>query len=343
MFNFIVRAADNSEAGGGIVSCSGLDCNVCELVKTVVNIFQLLTWISAAVAILFIVIGGFIYIGARGNELLMSQAKKTIIWAIIGFALVLLAFLGIKATYKVIGATNQGFWEEINCDAAAGILSSSGKIAAVPEQSVSSLLRGAKNGGIIAGKIKAGTSSNDLGQLVKNLDEDKMAIFAAANQSEKKPIMAVGKKNNQPELLYVDRSLINQLLKSTSQLLIKRVYAQTVSDNEINEILAEITQLVERLIEKNQELLLIIAERTNINSGTNPLGNVSVSTIHNITSKVSQCFNSGGYWFMFKDSCKAAEQSCNPVKCSVQSDFAYTAGCQCPEDKCLKESSCVDK
>lgn len=343
MFNFIARAAEDSEASEGIVSCSGLDCNVCELVKTVVNIFQLLTWISAAVAILFIVIGGFIYIGARGNELLMSQAKKTIIWAIVGFALVLLAFLGIKATYKVVGATNEGFWEEIDCDADTGILGSNKRIAAIPEQSAASLIRGAKNGGIAAGKLKMEAGSNELGQLVENLDEDKMAIFAAAGQSEKKPIMAIGKKNNQPELLYVDRSLINQLLKSTGQLLISSVYAQTAGNNQINELLAEITQVVQRLIEKNQELLVIITQRTNIGSGENSLGNVPVSTIHNITNKVSQCFNSGGYWFMFSDTCKAAEQNCNPVKCSVQSDFSLTAGCQCPEDKCLSGSNCVDK
>ncbi|MFH1183151.1 MAG: pilin [Candidatus Moraniibacteriota bacterium] len=344
MFYLITKAAESSDSGeSSIVTCSGVDCNVCELVKTIVNIFQWFTWISAAVAILFIVIGGFIYIGARGNENLMAQAKKTIIWAIVGFALVLLAFMAIKATYQVVGATNQGFWEEIDCgDGVSGAVNS--KDNTIPEQTVAGLLRGAKNGGIIAGRLST-AGLGDVAQLIDQLPEENMLIFSAASQNDRKPIMAIGKKDDQPELLYVDRTLINELLRSnkTTYSFLSIASAQSGDSEEINKLLSEITQVIQRLIEKHQELLVIIAERAGLDLGTNPIGNIPVSAIYNITNKVSQCFDSGGYWFLFNDICQATEQGCNATKCTPQDNFSLTASCQCPEGKCLSGSRCVEK
>ena len=343
MFYLIAKAAEDSGSGeNSIVTCSGLDCNVCELMKTIVNIFQWLTWISAAVAILFIVIGGFIYIGARGNENLMSQAKRTIIWAIGGFALVLLAFLAIKSTYKIIGATNESFWEEIDCGGESS--ASNSKKGEIPEQTVAGLLRGAKDGGIIAGRLKTDAGYGDLSQLINQLPEENMLIFSAASQNDKKTIMAIGKKDNQPELLYVDRTLINNLLRSnkTTFSLVSSAAAQDGDSEEINKLLSEITQIVQRLIEKQQELLVIIAKRSSLDP-KNPIGNVPVSTIYNITDRVNQCFESGGYWFLFKDICQASEQNCSSVKCTPQENYNPTASCQCPEGKCLSGNKCVDK
>jgi hypothetical protein len=119
--------------------------------------------------------------------------------------------------------------------------------------------------------------------------------------------------------------------------------AQGDDSEQINNLLSEITQVVQRLIEKQQELLVIIAERTGYTSGTNPLGNVPVSAVYNITNNVSQCFNSGGYWYLFDDICQAAGQSCNATKCTSQENFSLTASCQCPEGKCLSGSRCVQK
>ena len=274
MFYLIAKAATDasSSAENGFVSCSGIDCNVCELVKTVVNIFQWLVWVSAAVAILFIVIGGFIYIGARGNENWMSQAKRTIIWAVVGFAIVLLAFLAIKVTYQVLGATNQGLWEEIDCST-SGASNTTNKTK-IPQQNLANLIRGGRNGGVIAGRVGKNTSAGDFQQLISSLPQDEVLIFATLDQNNKKPIMAIGKNQDQPELLFVDKTLINELLKSskTSSIVNIAKAESIMSASDIETLLSELTQIINKLIENNQELLAIIAKKTKLDPA-NPLGN----------------------------------------------------------------------
>ena len=156
--------------------------------------------------------------------------------------------------------------------------------------------------------------------------------------------MAIGKKDDQPELLFVNRALLNELLRSkVSFKFLKVVKAQTNDSEKINELLAEITQVVQRLIEKKQDLLVIIAKRAGLNLDDKLGESISVSTVYNITNKVSQCFDSGGYWYLFKDICQAARQSCKTVKCTPQENFSLIASCQCEEGKCLSGSRCVNK
>jgi len=65
--------------------------------ETVVgNIANYALYLSAAIAIIFIIIGGYKYLTSLGNPEAIQQAKNTIVWAIAGLILVLLAFLIIK-------------------------------------------------------------------------------------------------------------------------------------------------------------------------------------------------------------------------------------------------------
>lgn len=73
------------QAGSGISSTR----NVNELIIRIINI---ILGISAAVAVLMIVIGGFRYIISAGDEKQSGAAKKTIINAVIGLVIIILAF-----------------------------------------------------------------------------------------------------------------------------------------------------------------------------------------------------------------------------------------------------------
>jgi hypothetical protein len=69
------------------------DSNVNELLLRIINI---LLAIVGLVAVLFLIIGGFRYITAGGNEETAEAGKKTIINAIIGIVIVILSFVIVR-------------------------------------------------------------------------------------------------------------------------------------------------------------------------------------------------------------------------------------------------------
>jgi hypothetical protein len=75
---------------GGTTDCadSGATNSVQSILKTVINIFSL---IVGAVSVIMIIIGGFRYIISGGESSNVSGAKNTIIFAIVGLVIVVLA------------------------------------------------------------------------------------------------------------------------------------------------------------------------------------------------------------------------------------------------------------
>ncbi len=61
--------------------------------QTIGNVVELALILSAGVAIIFIIIGGYQYIFSFGNPEAIEHAKNTIIWAIIGLVLALSSVL----------------------------------------------------------------------------------------------------------------------------------------------------------------------------------------------------------------------------------------------------------
>jgi hypothetical protein len=58
----------------------------------IITIAQWLTFIAGAVAALFMVIGGYYFISANGDEEKVTKGKETLIWASIGLATAILAY-----------------------------------------------------------------------------------------------------------------------------------------------------------------------------------------------------------------------------------------------------------
>lgn len=69
------------------------------ITKMITGLFEVL----GVVAVLMIIISGFKYITAQGNEEQTEQAKSGLQWAIIGLALALLAYVIVVATAKLFG------------------------------------------------------------------------------------------------------------------------------------------------------------------------------------------------------------------------------------------------
>jgi len=62
-----------------------------QMADVVTNIINLLLMLTAGVAIIYLIIGGYKYITAFGNPEGIQQAKNTVLWAILGLILALLA------------------------------------------------------------------------------------------------------------------------------------------------------------------------------------------------------------------------------------------------------------
>ena len=88
---------------------TGLNCsagsNVNQLIKTVIN------WalgITFAIAVLFLIIGGFWYITAGGNEEQADKGKKTIVNALIGVVVIVLSYVIVNVVTNLVSNTSVG-------------------------------------------------------------------------------------------------------------------------------------------------------------------------------------------------------------------------------------------
>ncbi|MFC1618001.1 pilin [Patescibacteria group bacterium] len=66
------------------------------------NVIDWALGIAGAIAVLFIIIGGIRYTASAGNQQLQEAAKKTLTSAIIGFIIVILAFVIIDIIFRVL-------------------------------------------------------------------------------------------------------------------------------------------------------------------------------------------------------------------------------------------------
>lgn len=70
-----------------------------------VNMFESFLPIAGLISMFLIILSGFRYITARGNEEQVAQARKGLQWAIIGLIVILLSYVIVVATAKLFGAT----------------------------------------------------------------------------------------------------------------------------------------------------------------------------------------------------------------------------------------------
>jgi len=62
----------------------------------VFQIIQIALWVVGMLAVLFLIVGGYRYITASGNEEQVEGAKQTIFHAIIGLAIVIMSFVIVR-------------------------------------------------------------------------------------------------------------------------------------------------------------------------------------------------------------------------------------------------------
>jgi energy-converting hydrogenase Eha subunit B len=85
--------------------CDGLSCNPDANAEKIIT--TVITWIlgiAALIAVLMLIIGGILYVTAAGNTDRAKQARQTILYAVIGLIVIVLAY------FIVAFVTNFAIW-----------------------------------------------------------------------------------------------------------------------------------------------------------------------------------------------------------------------------------------
>jgi len=71
--------------------------------ELIVSIINWLLAIIGSIVLLFIIIGGIMYMTAAGNEEQIKRAKRILFYTILGFAVVLISYSLIQEIKKILG------------------------------------------------------------------------------------------------------------------------------------------------------------------------------------------------------------------------------------------------
>ncbi len=106
-----------SAQAGGLVPCSGPDCNTCHVVALANNVMNWLITFLAVVAVIGFVISGFQMVTSGGSEDGWKSAKTRFTNVVIGIVLVLASWLIVDTI--MLGLTGYGMdaWGTVECKA----------------------------------------------------------------------------------------------------------------------------------------------------------------------------------------------------------------------------------
>ncbi|MBX4191746.1 MAG: pilin [Candidatus Doudnabacteria bacterium] len=96
----VVKTGDTAITGNNLPNNPLMDDTFYQLLVRMLTGFLS---VAGLISILMIVIGGFRYITAQGNEEMAESGKKTLQWAIIGLVIILLAYVIVRSTLTFFG------------------------------------------------------------------------------------------------------------------------------------------------------------------------------------------------------------------------------------------------
>lgn len=107
---------------GGLVPCGGIGqtaCQSCDVVKLTNNVVEWLIIVLGTLAALIIMYAGIQLVTAGGNQSAMEAAKSKITNVIIGYVIILAAWLVVDYGLKVLlitdGTKSFGVWNDVEC------------------------------------------------------------------------------------------------------------------------------------------------------------------------------------------------------------------------------------
>ena len=110
-------------SAAGLVPCGGTGqsaCTLCDLIVGIYNIFDWFKSILIYLSIVAIFIAGIMYVISSGDEEMMKRAKSFLSTSLMGFTIVLCAWLIVNITMWALSANEnigigQKSWSEFDC------------------------------------------------------------------------------------------------------------------------------------------------------------------------------------------------------------------------------------
>lgn len=100
-----------------IVPCNGPECQACHLIELGDNIIDFLISIFAAIGTIMFAVAGLIMVTSGGDESRVKQAKSVMTNVVIGFIILLSAWLIVDTVMKTFVGNNLGRpWQSISCE-----------------------------------------------------------------------------------------------------------------------------------------------------------------------------------------------------------------------------------
>lgn len=307
----IAQAADKS-----LVTCGGLNCDVCGILKTISQVFNWLISISGGVAIAFLVIGGFMYLGAQGDRDKMARAKNFVVKALVGFGIILLAWLVVQSFLKVFGVKGDHWWS-IQCEVPVTVSSF------MPVERPAQLLKSVEKGGNLSAVLPVNTSETELLDMLKNLPEGATLTLKKDAGKTAETLIVFKKENGEIKILQAPKDtgsfappLINQAKADDVQDAVNNIYGNNYG---FNTGTYSLVQYLIQLIQQNQQIIALLT--TNANQA----------------QSINQCIQSYGSWYRFNNACEFDKGKCSSTtgSCSLRTSAISVDGCKCPDSYCL--------
>jgi hypothetical protein len=97
IFSFCLIVAVSAFAFSGKMKIDKITPNINSLPEFIMNVLKIAVQIGVPVAAMFIIWSGFLFLTAQGNESQLTKAKNAFVWAVIGMAILLGAWILAKA------------------------------------------------------------------------------------------------------------------------------------------------------------------------------------------------------------------------------------------------------
>jgi len=329
-----------------LVSCGGLDCSVCSILETVSLVFNWLLGVIFSVALLFVIIGGFMYTGSVGREDKMHKARKLINYSLFGFFIILISFLATHSVFYLLGAENKGSWYRFECS--ENYYGS--EVTYVPEKE---------------DMQRSLSSVNSLGQLIhtgdkaivldlKNLDVDNLMQDLLSMETMTRLKFSVTEEDVNLEDIYdlrkLDGGYIEKFVEpegvfekldpsienSFEEIITIDKYEGDIEISGKNEY-GEYSDIYSyddpELKEKFREIFSQLADQG--------IDKIIVYETAETTDEMAACIDSEGDWVMFPNECSAKKEFCGKESLTCSDKENITEGCVCPENTCLVNNQCV--
>ncbi|OGC83012.1 hypothetical protein A3D68_01310 [Candidatus Adlerbacteria bacterium RIFCSPHIGHO2_02_FULL_52_17] len=114
------RSSQSGIPSGGLVTCTGINCNLCDFGQLIQNIINFLIGLSIPIAVVMFAWAGILYFTSAGNKTNVTRAKGIFKTVFIGFILALTGWLVVQTVLSVL--VKQDFyignhWNSLECEA----------------------------------------------------------------------------------------------------------------------------------------------------------------------------------------------------------------------------------